>query len=275
MKEEQARSLADRAIGRLPGPLNRLLTHLREEDLLFLSAGLAFYALVSVAPLVIIAFWLTSLVVGDDTVHRTGEDLARLAPAKLGVDRAFERVADTGTGLGVLAVLAALWPATAYGAGLTRAFDRLAGESRELEGLRGRGLASVLVLVLPAVVLAGLAVATVGPRLLGKGALATAAGWALGLALGFLVVASLAALIYRLFTPEAISWGRIVRGAATAAGGVSLVSLGYAVFLQVGADFEKRYATSGLAAVVLLAVWLFLANALLLVGYRVMRQGEG
>jgi hypothetical protein len=37
----------------------------------------------------------------------------------------------------------------------------------------------------------------------------------------------------------------------------------------LGTDFEHRYATSGLAAVVLLGVWLFLTNALILVGYQV------
>jgi hypothetical protein len=48
-----------------------------------------------------------------------------------------------------------------------------------------------------------------------------------------------------------------------------VLSLGYVVFLNVGADFERRYATSGLAAIVLLALVLFLANALMLVGYEV------
>lgn len=40
-------------------------------------------------------------------------------------------------------------------------------------------------------------------------------------------------------------------------------------FLASGADFEKRYAISGLAAVVAVGLWLFWANVLVLVGYRV------
>jgi hypothetical protein len=33
--------------------------------------------------------------------------------------------------------------------------------------------------------------------------------------------------------------------------------------------FEEHYATSGLAGLVLLALWLFLSNAMVLIGYRV------
>jgi uncharacterized BrkB/YihY/UPF0761 family membrane protein len=35
------------------------------------------------------------------------------------------------------------------------------------------------------------------------------------------------------------------------------------------ANFQDHYATSGLAGIVLLALWLFLSNALVLIGYRV------
>lgn len=239
-----------------------------------IAAGLAFYALVSVAPLVIIALLATSLVVGDAAVQRTGEELARLAPTKLGVDRAFVQVANAGSGIGIWAAVGALWPATAYGAGLARAFNRLSSRSRELPGLRGRALAFVLMAALQIVVLAGLAVALVGPRLLGRGAVATAAGWAVAALAGFLGVAAMTGVIYRVFAPETVSWKGIGQAASTVAAGVSLISLFYGVFLHVGTNFEQRYASSGLALVVLLAVWLFLANALLLVGYCLVREGE-
>ena len=61
----------------------------------------------------------------------------------------------------------------------------------------------------------------------------------------------------------------LVAGAA-----ISVLSAGYALFLQFGADFQNRYGTSGLAAIVLLEVWLFLANALLLVGYQVALEAQ-
>ncbi len=57
--------------------------------------------------------------------------------------------------------------------------------------------------------------------------------------------------------------------AAVAAGSISVLSLAYVEIVDSGTDFERRYATSGLTAIILLALWLFLANALMLVGYQI------
>ncbi len=260
------------AIDRLPAPARRVLASFGEEDVLLLAAGLAFYALVSVAPLIVIALWVTSVIVGDDAVKQTGEELRRLAPSKLGVDKAFESVANAGAGIGAWAVLAALWPATAYGAGLVRAFNRLSRPSVQLPGLRGRALTLVLMAALQMVVLAGLVLVLMGPRMMGRSDLAIAAGWALALALGFLAVAAMTGLIYKVFVPGDVAWKGIVKGAATVAAGVTVLSVAYALFFRLGANFEQRFASSGLAAVVLLAVWLFLANTLLLIGYPAVRD---
>jgi len=80
-----------------------------------------------VAPLVVVALWITSLLVGPTQIHHAAAELARFSPQALGADRALERVADLGTSLGLLAVVAALWPATAYGSALVRVLDRLTG----------------------------------------------------------------------------------------------------------------------------------------------------
>ncbi|MDP9341904.1 MAG: hypothetical protein M3Q23_07320 [Actinomycetota bacterium] len=45
-------------------------------------------------------------------------------------------------------------------------------------------------------------------------------------------------------------------------------ALAFAVVLNMGANFQEHYATSGIAVLVLLAAWLFLSNTLLLVGYK-------
>lgn len=245
---------------RLRLPLPSVVDRLRDEDILLTSAGLAFYALVSVAPLVVISLHITGLLVGDDAVRRTAEELARLAPKKLGVDRAFVAVAEAGAGTGTWALVAAAWPATAYGAGLTRAFDRLSGKPRRLQGLRGRAFAFLLLGVLPLFALLGLAVVATGRRPLGllAGALA-----------GFALLAGLHALVYRAFSPERIAVGALASAAASSAAAVSALSVAFALYLRFGADFEARYVTSGLAAVVLLGLWLFLANGFLLVGYSI------
>ena len=258
---------------RLPGPVRGVVQRLRSEDVFLLSAGLAFYALVSVAPFCTVVLWLVSLVTGKGRVQEVAEALAGQLPPKLGVDSALRRVADLGGGLGVSALLALLWPATAYGAGLRRAFTRIsAAKNEEAKGIRGRALALGLLGVVPALALAGLVAAYLGTAVVGRGGVATVVGWVLGLLFGFVVSALAAALIFWLFAPRSLSWRGIARGAVTSAGAIAALSVGYAIFLNSGLDFERRYATSGLAAVVLLSFWLYLANAFILVGFQVAQE---
>jgi uncharacterized BrkB/YihY/UPF0761 family membrane protein len=138
----------------------------RAEDLFLYSAALAFYGLISVAPLIVVALWVTSLVVGPPQIDHAAAELARLSPEALGADRAFQRVADLGTRLGLVAVVAAVWPATAYGSALVRVLDRLAG-GRDATGVRRRGVALLLVCLAPVLVLASLVASYAGAAALG------------------------------------------------------------------------------------------------------------
>jgi membrane protein len=258
---------------RLPHPAQALVERLRQEDVFLLSAGLAFYALVSVAPFAILVLWLIALVVGEKEVRDVADTLARILPPDIRVGEALQRVAQLGTGLGVGALVALLWPATAYGSGLSRAFDRLCpGPDQPAKGLRGRALALALVGVMPALTLAGLVAAYLGALLFRHGLVGAVVGVVIALALGFVVSSLAVAAIYRLFAPRPVGAIGILRGAASAGAAIALLSAGYALFLNAGTDFENRYATSGLAAIILLALWLFLVNALILVGYQIAQE---
>ena len=235
-----------------------------------LAAGLAFYALVSVAPFAILVLWVLSLLTSDAQVQEMADRLAQLAPNSLNVDEGFRRVAQLGVGLGLWAFVALLWPASAYGSGIMRAFERLSpADERGAKGLRGRALALALLGVVPSLGLTGLVASYLGTTILGEGTAARLGGWAMALVFGFVGSWVTIAAIYLIFGPRTTRWSPLARGAAVAAGSISVLSLGYVVFLNLGTDFERRYASSGLAATVLLAVWLFLANALILVGYKV------
>ncbi len=54
-----------------------------------------------------------------------------------------------------------------------------------------------------------------------------------------------------------------------------MLSLAFSIYLGVGANFKEHYATTGLAGVVLLGVWLFLSNVLVLAGYTVALERGG
>ncbi|MGI9021875.1 MAG: hypothetical protein ACR2HV_01330 [Acidimicrobiales bacterium] len=104
-----------------------------------------------------------SLITGKARVHEVAGELASQLPANLGVENALQRVADLGVRLGLGALAALIWPATAYGAGLRRSFVRLThNKDEEVTGLRGRALALDLIGVGPALSLAGLVAAYLG-----------------------------------------------------------------------------------------------------------------
>ncbi len=265
--------IADTVEKRLPGPMAAVVRRLRSEDVFLLAAALSFYALVSVVPFAVLVLWLVSLITGKARVHEVANQLARHLPVELGVEDALQRVADLGAGLGLGALAALVWPATAYGAGLRRSFARLAcNRDEDVKGLRGRALALGLIGVVPALSLAGLVAGYLGTAVVGHGGLALVAGWVLALAFAFVASAVGVAVIYRLFTPLSLGWASIARGAVAAAAAISVVSLGYVIFLNSGVDFQHRYATSSLAAVVLLAFWLFMTNALILVGFQIAQE---
>ena len=258
----------DRLERKLPSPVRTVFERARDQDILLFASGLAFYALVSIVPLAIFVIWITSLILGDERVHSLAQELKRAAPKNLEIGRFVERVSELGTSLGIPALITALWPATSYGAGLRRAFDRLSGtKQKELKGLKGRGLA--LIVLLPLFVIGSLLGSYAGAALFGDTLWEQIAGIVLALLMGFGFTALGAALIYWIFPPERMPLRQIGKGTLWSASTISLLSLAVTLFLTLGANFEEHYGTSGVAAMVLLGVWLFLANALLLVGYRI------
>jgi membrane protein len=261
------RSSRESALRRLIGRVRGALAAAQADDVFLYSAALAFYGLISVAPLVVVALWVTSLVVGSAQIHDAAGELARFSPEALGADRALERVADLGTGLGVVAVIAALWPATAYGSALARVLDRLAGDSNAT-GLRRRGAALGLVGVAPVLVLASLLASYAGATAFGDTPVELVGGFAVGLVFGLGATFVTVAFIYRILPSAPPDWRSTNRGALVAAAAISALSVAYVAYLRLGANFERRYASDALAAVVLLGLWLFAANSALLVGYR-------
>lgn len=258
----------DRFQSALPPPVRGVVERARRDEILLHASSLAFYALVSIAPVVIVSLWLMSIVVGDEEVKDLAAILKELAPKKLGADGALTRVGDLGTSIGIPAVIAALLPATAYGGGLKRALEHVSPKKKtDLRGLRGRGLA--VLGLLPLFALGGLVASYLATALVGDSGPMIVVGWAVGLAVAFVFVTLTVAVIYRVFGPDDLGPKVLLHGAAACSLGVALLSIAFTIYLRVGADFQERYASSGLAAVILLGVWLFLSNVLLLVGYKV------
>lgn len=267
---------ADGFKGRLPPTLGALVDSVRHHDVLLFAGGLAFYGLVSIVPFLAISFWVAGGIVGEDGLRELGENVRESAPGSADISGFIDSMAGIGTGIGIGALVAALWPATAYGSGLVRAFDRIAeSPSPSLKGIRGRIKALLFVVLLPVFVLGALAASYVTSTLVDDGALLMVLSWVLALVAGFVAALFTIAVIYVVFGPGSLPFAAVLQGAAAAAGAIAVMSVGYMIYLGKGADFQERVAGSGLAAVVLLALWLYLANVILLVGFALARSAAG
>ena len=255
-------------VARLPRPLRSVIERLRGKDILLYASGLSFYALISIVPLSIFVLWVTSLILGDQRVHQLARTVEQVSPRTLDFGTLIQRVGQLGTTLGVPSLITALWPATAYGAGLRRAFDRLSPrEPREPKGLKGRGL--LLLVLLPLLATGGLIGAFIGSTILGHGTVARVLGVALALVFAFVFTSVTVALIYRIFPPERMDLRDIVSGTLWASGGIAVGSFLVILFVNTSSSLEQHFATGGIAFIVVTAVWLFISNALLLAGYRI------
>lgn len=259
-------------IDSLPAPLDKVVKRARDHDVLLFAGSLAFHALVSVAPLTIVVLWIGSLIIGDTQIEKMAADLSRAAPDGVGAGDALRHVAELGTTIGVPSLVAALWPATAYGSGLRRGFARLSGEEKRLKGLRGRGL--ILLALLPLLVLGALLGSYFATTLVDSSGTGLVVGIVGALVCGFLAAVASIALIYRIFTSRSLSWRAIFEATVWTAAAISLLSLLFTLYLTVGANFQEHFATSGIAGIVLLGVWMYLSNALLLTGYVLALQRE-
>ena len=242
---------------------------LRGHDMWLLAGGLTFYAGIAVVPLLLLALYLAGLVVGADTVRTLALDLVRLAPERLGFAQGLEALADVGPSLGITAALAALLPATTYGEGLVRAFDRL-GDGGRTEGRiwRGRLRAFALLALLPGLVMVGLLGTAVLPDLLGRGPVGRVLGYYATFWIGWISSSALLALTYRAFVSEPLGARALFWGSASAGSFLTGMSLAWVALLGSDIDFARAYGGSeAVAAVVLASLYLFLVQMVTLVGY--------
>jgi membrane protein len=249
---------------RLPDRVSRLLRRVADGDLVLSASSLAFYGLISVLPMLLIAFAAVEAVAGRGALDAFVEQVSETGPD--GTSEFLEQLAGGNGGLTSATLLFTIWPATAYGGGLRRALSRHTGVDEVASGLRGRLLGVGLVLALPVLVLAGIPLMFFLTTLSGDGALATVFGWTLALSVGGLAGTGLATVLYRAFAPGKLRWRETVHGAGLTAVVTAIFSLAFVIYFQVG-TIEDRFGGGTIAVVVLIGLWLFVANVLLLAGY--------
>jgi membrane protein len=250
----------------------RTMKSIKEDQVPLLSAGVAFYALLSLFPLVIAGVSIYGLVADPKTVQdQIGNLTKMLSPetATLVGEQLKQVTSSAGGALGlatVFGILTALWSASsgmkALVTGVNLAYDE--AENRKFFKLRGLAL----LFTLGAMVLMGIALTTIVGYPPIADSLPTVLRWLVALIrfliLGGLLVVALAVLYRYAPDRDQPKWSWVSWGSGIATLLWVLATIGFALYANFFGNYNKTY--GALAGVIILMFWLFLSAFVVLVG---------
>ena len=251
----------------------------RGHDMALIAAGVTFYATVGVVPLLLLALFLAGKLMGADMVEDLAGSLAGLLPDELGAREAARFLATAGTSMSPFAALGALLPASLYGEGLVRAFDRFSSRDGRRLSARGRIGSLVVVAMSPLLLLGGLSAARALTQVLGDGLVDRLLGVYFAFLVLWLTISPVLAYAYRALSADRPGRRALVWGAAGTGSFLAGTCLGFVLFLSLGIDLGGAYGgATHLATAAACVGWLFVLHVIVLVGYvttLVLEEREG
>lgn len=240
----------------------------RGHDLALIAAGVTFYAAIGLIPMWLLSLFLAGQLMGPDMVQDLADGLTGLLPDELGAREAARFLSSAGTSMSPLAALAALVPASLYGEGLVRAFDRFSDRPSRRRSARGRIGSLVVVALSPVLLLGGLSSAHALLQVLGDTTLDRLLGVYFAFLVGWSTITPVLAFAYRGLTLEKPGRRALLWGAAGTASFLSGTCLGFLLFLSLGIDLGGAYGgATHLATAAACIGWLFVLHVIVLVGY--------
>jgi membrane protein len=253
--------IADRLAGFPPIRLGeRVVSLARDRNITFVAAGVAYYALASLVPMLLLAFAVTTAV-GLEIVLEQVLESAENFLTNTGQELLVEALADTTgrTGAGVVGTLGFVWGTLKLSRGLSRAFGELYEyESANTIRKQAANVTIVFGSLLVAVgVLVGFDLAI---------AFGPVPEWIIGpLEQVTLFIALLVALLplYALLPPGRLRAREVLPGALVAATGWVLLRLGFEAYAFYAAEYQV-YGILG--ALLLFITWLYIGALTVLIG---------
>lgn len=257
----EARSLLGATGGALAG-----------RDLSGAAATTTYFSAIAVVPWLLLALWTTSWGVGADAAEARLLDLRVLVPDGMGARPSYDALVGAGAHLGVLGALVVLLPASFYGEGLRRGALALDPRPEHFTGWRARLTLMPLVVVLPALAWALLAVSDLLVPLSPEGGGGGAGDRLLRVVLGFtvawLVLSVVLAWVFAAVMPgRPRPWVAVAGGLATGSFVAGFLH-GFQLFLAIPVDVGIPFGGLGfVGGVVAVGLWLYLLHLVVLVGW--------
>lgn len=236
------------------------------------AATLAFYGFLSLMPLLLLMFFLFSLVLrSSDAVLQAMATLAgELFPAFNQDILADVMSLSQSKTWGVVGIIALVWSMTPFAAAIRTAMVRVFRTERQMHFLKVKALnvAAVLGILLTFVGLAGwkmlLMIKPLHERLPVPPWLAKA----VEIGTPFLITLVVLAFFYLVFAPVRLRHRQLLAGALATAGLLIVIRPLFGWFLKVNPDYG--YAFGSLKAIFLLLIWVYYTFAAVLLGAEVM-----
>jgi membrane protein len=262
--------------------LQRAIRKSQEHNTLLLTAGVAFFAFLALYPALIALVTMVALAADPNQIaQQVNSFTVGLPPA------ARQLISDPLTTLArssggtqvfglVISLLVALWSASSGTSNLMTAVNLAYDEKEERGFLRFRALALLLTLgaiVFLILTLALIAVVPVVLNLVPLGPAGLVLAQTLRWALLFALIIFGLAVIYRVApdrNPPKLRWVSV--GSVTAALLWLLGSVGFSLYVNFFADYNKVY--GALAGVIVLLLWLYLTCYLIVFGAEINAEAE-
>ncbi|WBQ08321.1 YhjD/YihY/BrkB family envelope integrity protein [Kribbella sp. CA-293567] len=265
--------------GELRGLARRTGAILKGRDLSAAAATLTYFGAIAVVPWLLLALWSTTWFGGIDGAERRLLDLRVLVPPDLGGRPRYDDLVHAATQLGVIGALVLLLPASFYGEGIRRACLTLRPATERFTGWRARLLLMPLVVVVPPLTWAILAV---GDRLAplspegGGGGLGNAlVRIVAGFTIVWLALSVLLTWVFRAVAPSRPRWWVAAVGALATGSCLAGFLHGFQLFLAIPIDVGVPFGGLGVVGGVLaVGLWLYVLHVLLLLGWAVTQALE-
>lgn len=263
--------------------ITRVWAEIRKDKIWEAAAGLAYFFLLALFPLLIFIISLISIAGMTTVVEVALRGIRDVAPAAAfelitgQVERVMSRPRE---GLLTFAALGTLWAASSGVVSLIGMLNRAYDVAEERGYLRRRAVAILMTLALAVLVVAGAVLLMIGDQLASWVAELSGLGWLSGAGamvyylLGFgLILFGLEMIYYLGPNRPTRKWNWVSLGSLSAVALFVLSSFGFSLYLRFGGSHEAIYGSIG--AVIILMLWLYMLGISIAVGAEVNSVVEG
>jgi membrane protein len=236
------------------------------------AATLAFYGFLSLMPLLLLLFWLFSLVLrsSEAVLAALAELTGALFPAfNAEILGDLMRVSQSRA-WGVAGIVALVWSMTPFAAAIRTAMTRVFRTEVRMGVLQAKALnvAAVLGMLVTFVGLAGWKILLLVQPFSGRRVVPEGVVRVVTAGVPFLIVLGVLAFFFVVFAPVRLKRGQLWTGALTTAGLLIVIRPLFGWFLQVNPNYG--YAFGSLKAIFLLLIWVYYTFAAVLIGAEMM-----